>query len=147
MAGLVVIGMPDDLIESVARGIDLFDCVLPTRNARNGQLLTRRGPIPIKNAKYAEDLRPPDPDCPCPTCRRHSRADVLPCGVQRVRKQENSTMRNGLAVGVLLISFLFPVHDAAAADGCGAGLYRDAYGRCHFYRAVETPRHACRCLS
>lgn len=52
-------------------------------------------------------------------------------------------MRNGLAVGVLLISILFPVHDAAAADGCGAGLYRDAYGRCHFYRAVETPRHAC----
>src|SRR5262245_13519587 len=51
-------GMPDDLFESVARGIDLFDCVLPTRNARNGQLLTRRGPIPIKNARYADDLLP-----------------------------------------------------------------------------------------
>ena len=56
-------GMPDDLIECVARGIDLFDCVLPTRNARNGQLLTRRGPLVIKNAQYAEDLSPPDPDC------------------------------------------------------------------------------------
>jgi queuine tRNA-ribosyltransferase len=67
-------GMPDDLIESVARGIDLFDCVLPTRNARNGQLFTRHGPISIKNARYAEDQRPPDADCPCPTCRRHSRA-------------------------------------------------------------------------
>lgn len=67
-------GMPDDLVESVARGIDLFDCVLPTRNARNGQLFTRRGPISIKNARYAEDLRPPDPECACPTCRRHSRA-------------------------------------------------------------------------
>jgi queuine tRNA-ribosyltransferase len=67
-------GMPDDLVESVARGIDLFDCVLPTRNARNGQLFTRRGPISIKNARYAEDLAPPDPDCTCPTCRRHSRA-------------------------------------------------------------------------
>ena len=67
-------GMPDDLVESVARGIDFFDCVLPTRNARNGQLFTRQGPISIKNARYAEDERPIDPDCQCPTCRRHSRA-------------------------------------------------------------------------
>jgi len=67
-------GMPDDLVESVARGIDMFDCVLPTRNARNGQLFTRRGPISIKNARYAEDLQPPDPECGCPTCRHHSRA-------------------------------------------------------------------------
>ena len=67
-------GMPDDLVESVARGIDLFDCVLPTRNARNGQLMTSRGPLSIKNAQFAEDFSPPDPDCACPTCRRHSRA-------------------------------------------------------------------------
>jgi queuine tRNA-ribosyltransferase len=67
-------GMPDDLIECVARGVDLFDCVLPTRNARNGQLLTRRGPLVIKNARYAEDLQPPDPECGCYTCRHCSRA-------------------------------------------------------------------------
>jgi queuine tRNA-ribosyltransferase len=67
-------GMPDDLIESVARGIDMFDCVLPTRNARNGQLLTSRGPLVIKNARYAEDPAPPDPACACYTCRRFSRA-------------------------------------------------------------------------
>ena len=67
-------GMPDDLIECVARGIDMFDCVLPTRNARNGQLLTSRGPLVIKNARYAEDLGPPDPDCACYTCRHFSRA-------------------------------------------------------------------------
>jgi queuine tRNA-ribosyltransferase len=67
-------GMPDDLIESVARGIDLFDCVLPTRNARNGQLITRFGPISIKNARYADDPLPPDPDCGCHTCRTCSRA-------------------------------------------------------------------------
>lgn len=67
-------GMPDDLVESVARGIDLFDCVLPTRNARNGQLLTRRGRINIKNAAYAETDAPPDPDCGCYTCRHHSLA-------------------------------------------------------------------------
>jgi queuine tRNA-ribosyltransferase len=67
-------GMPDDLIECVARGIDLFDCVLPTRNARNGQLLTRTGPLSIKNARYAEDPLPPDPECGCYTCRTCSRA-------------------------------------------------------------------------
>ena len=67
-------GMPDDLVECVARGIDMFDCVLPTRNARNGQLLTRTGVIVIKNAQYAEDPTPPDPECGCPTCRRFSRA-------------------------------------------------------------------------
>ena len=67
-------GMPDDLVECVARGIDLFDCVLPTRNARNGQLFTRAGPLSIKQARFAEDPRPPDPDCGCYTCRRFSRA-------------------------------------------------------------------------
>ena len=67
-------GMPDDLFECVARGIDMFDCVLPTRNARNGQLLTSRGPLVIKNARYAEDLLPPDPGCGCYTCRHFSRA-------------------------------------------------------------------------
>jgi queuine tRNA-ribosyltransferase len=67
-------GTPEDLVECVARGIDMFDCVLPTRNARNGQLFTRTGPIAIKNARYADDSRPIDPECGCPTCRRHSRA-------------------------------------------------------------------------
>jgi queuine tRNA-ribosyltransferase len=67
-------GMPDDLVECVARGVDMFDCVLPTRNARNGQLLTREGRIVIKNARYADDPKPPDPDCECYTCRRFSRA-------------------------------------------------------------------------
>ena len=67
-------GTPEDLLESVARGIDLFDCVLPTRNARNGQLFTSEGKINIKNARYAEDDRPLDPDCDCYTCRTCSRA-------------------------------------------------------------------------
>jgi len=67
-------GMPDDLIECVARGVDLFDCVLPTRNARNGQLITSRGLVVIKNARYAEDPLPPDPGCGCYTCRHCSRA-------------------------------------------------------------------------
>jgi queuine tRNA-ribosyltransferase len=67
-------GMPNDLVEAVARGIDLFDCVLPTRNARNGQLFTRQGPISIKNARYARDAGPVDAECECPTCRSHSKA-------------------------------------------------------------------------
>jgi queuine tRNA-ribosyltransferase len=67
-------GTPADLVEAIARGIDLFDCVLPTRNARNGQLFTSAGRLNIKNAQYAEDDRPPDPECGCYTCRTCSRA-------------------------------------------------------------------------
>jgi queuine tRNA-ribosyltransferase len=67
-------GTPEDLVECVARGIDMFDCVIPTRHARNGQLFTSEGRINIKNARYAEDDRPLDPACGCYTCRRHSRA-------------------------------------------------------------------------
>ncbi len=67
-------GTPEDLVECVARGIDMFDCVMPTRNARNGQLFTSQGRINIRNARYAEDDRPLDPECGCYTCRHHSRA-------------------------------------------------------------------------
>jgi queuine tRNA-ribosyltransferase len=71
---LMGVGTPEDLVEAVARGIDMFDCVLPTRNARNGQLFTSRGRLAVRNAAFREDPRPPDPDCPCPTCRSYSRA-------------------------------------------------------------------------
>jgi queuine tRNA-ribosyltransferase len=71
---LMGVGTPVDLVESVARGIDLFDCVLPTRNARNGQLFTSGGRLNIKNAEYADDSRPPDDQCSCYTCRNFSRA-------------------------------------------------------------------------
>jgi queuine tRNA-ribosyltransferase len=71
---LMGVGTPQDLIRAVALGIDMFDCVLPTRNARNGSLFTSRGRILIKNAAYAEDESPLDPECSCMTCRRYSRA-------------------------------------------------------------------------
>jgi queuine tRNA-ribosyltransferase len=71
---LMGVGTPLDIVEAVARGVDMFDCVLPTRNARNGQLFTSEGPLNIKNAQYAEDERPPDPACGCPVCTRYSRA-------------------------------------------------------------------------
>ena len=71
---LMGVGTPADLVEAVARGVDLFDCVLPTRNARNGQLFTREGRLSIRNARFRADARPPDPGCPCPTCASTSRA-------------------------------------------------------------------------
>jgi queuine tRNA-ribosyltransferase len=71
---LMGVGTPEDLIDAVACGIDMFDCVLPTRNARNGQLFTSRGRISIRSARYRDDPRPPDPDCRCYTCRTASRA-------------------------------------------------------------------------
>jgi queuine tRNA-ribosyltransferase len=71
---LMGVGTPEDIVAAVARGIDLFDCVLPTRNARNGWLFTRFGDIKIRNAKYRDDTRPLDETCVCPTCRHFSRA-------------------------------------------------------------------------
>ncbi len=71
---LMGVGRPEDILEAVDRGIDLFDCVLPTRNARKGSVFTSRGKLVVKNAAYQEDERPLDPDCRCPTCRTFSRA-------------------------------------------------------------------------
>jgi queuine tRNA-ribosyltransferase len=71
---LMGVGTPEDLVESVARGVDMFDCVLPTRNGRNGQAFTSRGKLNLKNARWAADARPLDEACACSVCRRHSRA-------------------------------------------------------------------------
>ena len=71
---LMGVGTPQDLIDAVARGVDLFDCVLPTRNGRTGQAFTARGKLNIKNARYGQDQRPLDEQCGCSVCRRHSRA-------------------------------------------------------------------------
>ncbi len=71
---LMGVGKPPDLVEAVARGVDLFDCVLPTRNARNGQAFTADGPLNISNARFARDPAPLDGDCSCEACRRFSRA-------------------------------------------------------------------------
>ncbi len=68
------VGKPTDLVECIGRGVDMFDCVLPTRNARNGQALTSTGPVTIRNARYAKDLRPLDESCECYTCTHYTRA-------------------------------------------------------------------------
>ena len=71
---LMGVGTPEDLIEAVARGVDMFDCVLPTRNGRTGQAFTSRGKVNVKNAQWATDMRPLDEACQCSVCLRHSRA-------------------------------------------------------------------------
>src|SRR5687767_5324595 len=73
---LMGVGTPEDLVESVARGVDMFDCVIPTRNGRNGQAFTSRGRLNVKNARWTADQLPLDEACACAVCRRHSRAYV-----------------------------------------------------------------------
>ncbi|MCK5323859.1 MAG: tRNA-guanine transglycosylase, partial [Desulfobulbaceae bacterium] len=71
---LMGVGTPEDLVEGVYRGVDMFDCVMPTRNARNGMLFTSTGRVVIKNARYFDDPKPVDESCDCYTCRNYSRA-------------------------------------------------------------------------
>jgi queuine tRNA-ribosyltransferase len=71
---LMGIGYPADLVDGIAAGVDLFDCVIPTRHARHGVLFTRSGVLKLKNAQFRDDPAPPDEDCDCPTCAQHSRA-------------------------------------------------------------------------
>jgi len=71
---LMGVGKPDDLVGAVERGVDMFDCVLPTRSGRNGQAFTWSGPLNIRNARHAEDTGPLDPRCACPVCATYSRA-------------------------------------------------------------------------
>ena len=73
---LMGVGRPEDIIAGVLRGIDMFDCVMPTRNARNGYLFTSRGVLKIRNARFEDDLGPLDPECDCETCAHYSRAYV-----------------------------------------------------------------------
>ena len=73
---LMGVGTPIDILDAVQRGIDMFDCVLPTRNARNAQVFTAAGVLNLRNAKFAEDFGPIDPECDCPVCARHTRAYI-----------------------------------------------------------------------
>jgi queuine tRNA-ribosyltransferase len=71
---LMGVGRPEDMVRAVDAGIDLFDCVLPTRNGRNAMAFTSAGPVRIRNERYCDDTRPLDVECDCPTCRGFSRA-------------------------------------------------------------------------
>ena len=89
---LMGVGTPEDLVEAVARGIDMFDCVLPTRNGRHGLAFTRFGPITLKNARHADDPRPLDEESPCPAARSYSRAYL------------HHLVRSGETLGAMLLS-------------------------------------------
>ncbi len=80
---LMGVGRPEDIVEAVRRGIDLFDCVMPTRNARNGHLFVSHGIVRIRNSRYRDDPRPLDAECACYTCRRFSRAYLRHLAVNR----------------------------------------------------------------
>jgi queuine tRNA-ribosyltransferase len=114
---LMGVGTPDDLLQSVARGVDMFDCVMPTRNGRHGLAFTRFGPINIKNAHHAEDPRPLDPQSRCPAARDFSRAYL------------HHLFRSGEALGGTLLSIvnLYYYQDlmAAARAAIAAGGYAD----------------------
>lgn len=90
---LMGVGKPPDLVGAVARGIDMFDCVLPTRSGRNGQAFTRRGTVNLRNARHALDSRPLDEECPCPACTQYTRAYL------------NHLIKTGEILGMMLISW------------------------------------------
>ena len=114
---LMGVGTPADLLESIARGVDMFDCVMPTRNGRHGLAFTRFGPINIKNAHHAEDPRPLDPQSRCPAARDFSRAYL------------HHLFRSGEALGGTLLSIvnLFYYQDltAGARAAIAAGRFGD----------------------
>ncbi len=110
---LMGVGAPEDIVEAVARGVDFFDCVLPTRIARNGQLLTPDGRINMRNAQYREDLRPVQEDCDCYTCRTFSRAYLR----HLYKAGEISALRLGTIHNVTFMLALMRQVRAAIAAG------------------------------
>jgi len=112
---LMGVGKPDDIVEAVRRGIDMFDCVLPTRSGRTGQAFTADGPINIRNARFADDREPLDPSCACPTCAIYTRAYI------------HHLVRSGEILGAMLMT----EHNLTFYQQLMAGL-RSAIAEQHF---------------
>ena len=114
---LMGVGTPDDLLESVARGIDMFDCVMPTRAGRHGLAYTRWGKVNLRNAKHADDPRPLDPDAPCEAARVYSRAYL------------HHLVKSGEILGMMLLSWInlayYQALMAGARDAIAAGRFAD----------------------
>ena len=132
---LMGVGKPDDLVGAVQRGIDMFDCVLPTRSGRTGQAFTADGPLNLRNARFAEDREPLEPGCPCPTCTKYERAYV------------HHLVRSGEILGAVLMTehnlwfyqrLMQGLRDAITEDRLGT-FARDYLGR---YRAAEGAKPA-----
>lgn len=124
---LMGVGKPQDLIEAVARGVDLFDCVLPTRNARNGQVFTADGPLTITHARFARDAAPLDAGCSCLACRRFSRAYLRHLFVAReLLAYRLLTLHN--VTFYLALMKMMRVAVAAGAFGPFRSRFLDRYG-------------------
>ncbi len=118
---LMGVGAPEDIVESVHRGVDMFDCVLPTRIARNGALFTPQGRINLRNAQYAEDPRPVQEDCACYTCRTFSRAYLR----HLYKAREISALRFGTIHNVYFMQDLMRRIRQSIAQGCFADFRTD----------------------
>jgi queuine tRNA-ribosyltransferase len=122
---LMGVGTPEDLVEGVWRGVDMFDCVMPTRNARNGMLFTSKGRVVIKNSRYRDDMSPLDEACDCYTCRHYSRAYLRHLFVSReILSYHLNTIHNlhyylNLMAGIR----------RAIEEDCFAAFRKDFYGR------------------
>jgi len=123
------VGTPQYILEAVEAGIDMLDCVLPTRTARNAQVFTPDGPIALRNEKYRIDFDPIDPDCRCPTCRRHSRAYLRHLfKAKEIQAAVLGTVHNLFFMQALMHSIReavgrgeYPAFKAAFLDRYGAG--------------------------
>ncbi len=127
---LMGVGKPEDIVEAVCRGIDMFDCVLPTRNARNGHLFIRHGVVRLRNARYREDQRPLDETCGCYTCRHYSRAylrhldqcgEILGCRLNTIHNlyyyQQLMRELRGAIAGGHLNAYVREFHDRRGKSG------------------------------
>ena len=119
---LMGVGTPGNIIESVARGVDFFDCVMPARNGRHGHLFTWDGIINIKNEKYARDSQPIDPSCQCPVCRRYSRAYVR----HLFKAEEMLAMRMAVMHNLFFYNDLMRRIRESLEEGCFAQ-FREQY--------------------
>jgi queuine tRNA-ribosyltransferase len=126
---LMGVGTPEDLVGAVMAGIDMFDCVLPTRNARNGWLFTRHGTVKIRNAAHAADTRPLDEACACYTCRNFSRAYLH--HLQRV----NEIL--GARLNTLHNLFYYQQLMAKLREAIAAGRLQDAIADFHAARSTK----------
>ncbi len=112
---LMGVGTPEDILESVARGIDMFDCVMPTRSGRHGQAFTRFGRINLRNARHADDPRPLDPESPCPALSAYSRAYL------------HHLVRAGELLGMMLLSWANIAYYQALMDGIRGAIAGDRF--------------------
>ncbi len=135
---LMGVGKPDDIVGAVLRGIDMFDCVLPTRSGRNGQAFTWSGPLNLKNARHAEDQSPLDPDCRCPACRQFSRAYL------------HHVVKSGEIIAAMLLTWhnltfyqdLMARLRAAISEGRAgdfAAIFRDGYSGDNAAKYADSP--------